>query len=158
MKSRVYVETSVISYLAARPSADAIIATRQHFLYRLWQARTRLELLVSDAVLAEARIGDDDAVRQRLAYCKAMATVKMNPRVEEVAAHLIRCRAIPAKAYTDAVHIAIAALHQMDFIASWNFRHIVGALARRNIERALADMVQAVPIIATPEEILESVK
>ena len=118
----------------------------------------RLELLVSDAVLAEARIGDEDAVRQRLAYCKSMATVKMSSRVEEVAAHLIRCRAIPAKAYTDAVHIAIAALHQMDFIASWNFRHIVGALARRNIERALAEMVQAVPIIATPEEILESVK
>ena len=58
----------------------------------------------------------------------------------------------------NAAHIAIAALNEVNFIASWNFRHIVGAVARRNIERALEEVVQAVPLIATPEEILESVK
>ena len=58
MKPRVYVKTSVISYLAARPSADAINATRQYFSYQLWQKRATVELLVSDAVMAEVQIGD----------------------------------------------------------------------------------------------------
>ena len=70
--------------------------------------------------------------------------------------HLLRPKAIPAKAYTDAVHIAIASLHGIEFIASWNFRHIAGALPRRNIESALAALGVSVPVIATPEEILES--
>lgn len=87
MKPRIYVETSVISYLAARPRADAVKATRQHFPYRLWQKRGQCDLLASRAVLAEA-----------------------------------------------------------------------SAAARRNIEMALADIDAPVPVIATPEEILESMK
>jgi predicted nucleic acid-binding protein len=158
MKPRIYVETSVISYLAARPSADAINATRQHFSYQLWQKRGQLELLVSDAVLAEAQIGDDEAVRNRLVYCNALALLDIHPGAEALAMHLLRKKAVPAKAFTDAVHIAIAALHEIRFIASWNFRHIVGAVARRNIELALAEADAFVPVIATPEEILESLK
>ena len=65
---------------------------------------------------------------------------------------------MPAKAFTDAVHIAVAALHEIEFIASWNFRHIAGALPRRSIENALAALGVSVPTIATPEEILESFK
>jgi len=158
MKPRIYVETSVISYLAARPSSDSINATRQHFSYQLWQKRTQLDLLVSDAVLAEVQIGDDDAVRNRLMYCNALALLDVHPGVEDIAMHLLRKKAVPAGAFTDAVHIAVAALHQVQFIASWNFRHIVGAVARRNIELALTEVVASVPVIATPEEILESLK
>lgn len=158
MKSRVYVEKSVISYLAARPSSDAVSATRQHFSYQLWQKREQLDLLVSDAVLAEVQIGDDDAVASRLVYCNALALLDVHPGVEALAAHLLRKKAVPAKAFTDAVHIAIAALHRVQFIASWNFRHIVGAVARRNIELALTEVSPYVPVIATPEEILESLK
>ena len=72
--------------------------------------------------------------------------------------HLLRKKAVPAKAFTDAVHIAIATLHKVQFIASWNFRHIVGAVARRKIELALTEVTPFVPVIATPEEILESLK
>ena len=158
MKPRIYVETSVISYLAARPSSDAINATRQHFSYQLWQKHRQLDLLVSDAVLAEVQIGDDDAVRNRLVYCNALALLDMHPGVEDIAMHLLRKKAVPARAFTDAVHIAVAALHQVQFIASWNFRHIVGAVSRRNIELALTEVVASVPVIATPEEILESLK
>ena len=156
MQARIYVETSVISYLSARPSADSVNATRQHFSYQLWQKRGLLQLLISDAVLAEVQVGDPDAVRNRLVYCNSLSRVEMHPRTDELAMHLLLTKAIPAKAFTDAVHIAIAALAQVKFIASWNFRHIVGALARRNIELALAGAGAFVPVIATPEEILES--
>ena len=157
-KPRIYVETSVISYLAARPSPDAINATRQHFSYQLWQKRRQLDLLVSDAVLAEIQIGDDDAVANCLVYCNALALLDVHPDVEDMALHLLRKNAVPAKAFTDAVHIAIASLHRVQFIASWNFRHIVGAVARRKIELALSELLQFVPVIATPEEIVESLK
>lgn len=158
MKHRVYVESSVISYLAARPSADAITATRQHFSFQLWQKRGVVELLISDAVLAEIKLGNADSAKHRLTYCDAIPVLELPERTDEVAAYLLRAKAIPAKAYTDAVHIAIAALHGIQFIASWNFRHIAGALPRRNIERALAALGVSVPVIATPEEILESLK
>jgi predicted nucleic acid-binding protein len=158
MKSRIYVETSVISYLAARPSSDAVNVTRQHFSYQLWQRRGQIELLASDAVLAEAQVSDDDAVRNRLVYLNELELLSIHPLAEDLAAHLLRKKAVPAKAFTDAVHIAIAALHEVQFIASWNFRHIVGAVARRRIETALTDANAFVPIIATPEEILESLR
>lgn len=158
MKYRVYVESSVVSYLAARPSADAITATRQHFSFQLWQKRDALDLLISDAVLAEIKLGNAEFANHRLIYCDQMPVLELPDHVDEVAAYLLRDKAIPAKAYTDAVHIAIAALHDVEFIASWNFRHIAGALPRRNIERALAALGVSVPVIATPEEILESLK
>ena len=66
---RIYLETSVISYLAARPSTDAIKASRQHFSYRLWQLRERIPLFISQAVLTEAGLGDPEAIQSRLAYC-----------------------------------------------------------------------------------------
>jgi predicted nucleic acid-binding protein len=158
MKPRIYVETSVISYLAARPSADAINATRQHFSYQLWQKREQAQLLVSDAVIAEVQIGDAETVRNRMVYCNSLALLDVHPQAEALAEHLLCKKAVPAKAFTDAVHIAMAALHEIRFIASWNFRHIVGAVARRNIELALTQEGVYVPVIATPEEILESLK
>lgn len=158
MKPRIYVETSVISYLAARPSADAINATRQHFSYQLWQKREQMQLLVSDAVISEVQTGDAEAVNNRMVYCNALPLLDAPAHAEVLAHHLIRKKAVPIKAFTDAVHIAIASVHEIRFIASWNFRHIVGAVARRNIELALAEAEAYVPVIATPEEILESLK
>jgi predicted nucleic acid-binding protein len=158
VKHKIYVETSVISYLAARPSLDAINSTRQHFSRQLWARRFDLDLLVSDAVLSEMRIGDEEAVRRRLEFCGDLSMLDVHPEAETLALHLLLKKAVPKKAFTDAVHIAIAALHEIQFIASWNFRHIVGAVARRNIEVALAQAGRFVPVIATPEEILESLK
>lgn len=158
MKSRVYVETSVISYLAARPSDNAVNASRQHFSYQLWQRRERLGLVISDAVLAEVNEGDEQAVRNRLVYCNAMPRLELPEDALALARELVAMRAIPVKAFTDSMHIAIASLHQVELIASWNFRHIAGPVARRKIEHALAEAGEFVPTIATPEEILESTR
>ena len=155
MKRRVYVETSVISYLAARPSDNAVNAARQYFSYQLWQRRDKLGLLVSDAVMAEAVIGNTEAVANRLVFCNALALLTLPQNTVVLASELVRKKAVPEKAFTDAVHIAIASLHEVDLIASWNIRHIAGAIARRKIESVLADLGEFVPTIATPEEILE---
>jgi hypothetical protein len=153
---KIYVETSVISYLAARPSADVIKANRQHFSYLLWKKRSALSLVISEAVLTEASLGDEAAAQSRLGYCKELVIVSSTDTVALIVQHLLQSKAIPSKAYTDAVHIAIATAADVDLIASWNFRHIVGPIARRNIEDALRKFGDRVPVIATPEEILES--
>ena len=158
MKSRIYVETSVISYLAARPSDNAVNASRQYFSYQLWQRRERLGLVISEAVMAEATVGDAQAVSNRLVFCNALPLLGIPGDALELAEQLVAKRAIPVKAFTDAVHIATAALHQVDLIASWNFKHIAGPIARRKIEQTLAKLGQFVPTIATPEEILESTR
>ena len=158
MASRIYLETSVISYLAARPSDNAVNASRQHFSYQLWQNRDRLGLVISEAVLAEAAVGDAQAADNRLVFCRALPRLDLPPGALHLAEQLVAKRALPAKAFTDAMHIAIAALHEVRLIASWNFRHIAGPLARRKIEQALAELDQFVPTIATPEEILESTR
>jgi hypothetical protein len=86
VKPRIYVETSVISYLAARPSADVISATRQHFSFQLWQRRTALSLSISEAVRVEAAMGDEDAARTRLAYCDALPVLDVPQSVDDVVA------------------------------------------------------------------------
>ena len=156
MTSRIYVETSVISYLAARPSDNAVNASRQYFSYQLWQHRERLGLVISQAVMAEATLGDAQAVNNRLAFCNSLPLLGVPSDVLELAEQLVAKRAIPAKAFTDAVHIATAALHRVDLIASWNFKQIAGPVARRKFDQSLAQLGMFVPTIATPEEILES--
>ena len=158
MKSRIYVETSVISYLAARPSDNAVNASRQYFSYQLWQRRERLGLVLSEAVMAEAALGDAQAVNNRLVFCNALPLLQLPSDALALAEQLVAKRALPAKAFTDAVHIATASLHEVNLIASWNFKHIAGPLARRKIEQTLEQLGQFVPTIATPEEILESAR
>ena len=158
MNPRVYLETSVISYLAARPSTEMLVATRQVKSFELWQLRDSMGLCVSVAVREEAARGDAHTAQARLGFCNALPQLSLSPSAVEIAEELVSRRAIPAKAYTDAIHIAIAAVHGIEFIASWNFKHIAGAAARRGIERALSEMNLHATTIATPEEILESPK
>jgi hypothetical protein len=92
---RIYVETSVIIYLAARPSADVIKANRQHFSYLLWKQRESLNLVISEAVLADVRLGDQSAALTRLAYCKELSMVAGSDKVEAIVKHLVQSKAIP---------------------------------------------------------------
>ena len=155
MYKRIYVETSVISYLAARASNDRVKAVRQQQSLALWQAQDQFELIVSDTVIEEAVIGDASAVAERMKFCEQVPVLTVPPLAIALANRLIDEGVMPLKARTDALHIAVAAMHDVDFIASWNFRHIAGAVPRRKIEFALQEWGFASPIIATPEEILE---
>jgi predicted nucleic acid-binding protein len=156
MKPRVYVETSVISYLAARPSTDILVAARQAKSFELWQSRDALGLCISAAVREEAALGDALTAQTRLAYCAHLPVIAVTEHAEAIAQTLIKRKAVPNKAYTDALHIGIAASHGVTFIASWNFKHIAGAAVRHAIERVLHDLDLPNTAIATPEEILES--
>ena len=93
-----------------------------------------------------------------MVFCNALPLLRLPSDALALAEQLVAKRALPAKAFTDAVHIATASLHEVKLIASWNFKHIAGPLARRKIEQTLEQLGQFVPTIATPEEILESAR
>lgn len=156
MKPRVYVETSVISYMTARPSSNILLLARQQFTREFWEMRdVDFVAWVSDLVLDEASAGDPMAAAARLSACAGLAMLDINPAVQAFAKELIRSSAVPATEPEDALHLALATIHKMDYIASWNFAHLVGPAAKFKLQSKIAALGHRPPIIATPEEIFE---
>ena len=156
MKSRVYVETSVISYLTARPSSNVMLLARQQFTREFWELQpARFEALISPLVVDEALRGDASAAAMRLRVCQGLATLEITDEVELFAQQLVALGAVPTTEPEDALHIALATMHAMDYIASWNFAHLVGPAAKFKLQTKISEMGHKPPIVATPEEIFE---
>jgi len=152
---RIYIETSVISYLTARPNRDLIAQARQQASRELWEARERFEFCISPEVIREISAGDTLAAQERLVYASQMTLLTGSAPVNQIADILISRHALPSLAYPDALHIAHAALYGMNYIVSWNFRHISGVQQRRHIEAVLRDLGYAEVAITTPIDLLE---
>src|SRR5665213_2141758 len=121
MKSRLYLETTIPSYLTSRPSRDLIIAGHQQ-VTREWRERRRdtFQLYLSQLVIDEVSAGDSAAARERLKTPRDLPLLDITPEVTELASRILASGKIPRKAATDAAHIAISAVHGMDFIVTWN--------------------------------------
>ena len=154
MKPRVYVETSVISYLTARPSRDPVKASRQLQAKALWNAQQRFSLMVSPAVIDEALRGSPTAAALRQRALVGLPVLALTQEASYLAQLLLDRKALPSKALADAVHIAIATTHKIKVVASFNFKHLAGVFARAKIENTLRQLGYEPPMIATPEEIL----
>ncbi len=157
MKSTVYIETSVVSYLTARPSRDVVIAAYQEITREWWRgAPERFTLVASAFVVAEARAGDPEAARTRLEVLESVALLDAAPDAEDLAQALIDYGAVPRRAAEDAAHIAIAVTNGVDFLVTWNFRHIANATMRAQIERVCRQAGYEPPVICTPNELMEA--
>jgi hypothetical protein len=154
-KPSIYVETSVISYLAAPPSRDLISLARQAHSHDFWKARSKFDLYSSDLVVDEASKGNAAKVKGRTAYLTAMTLLATGDLENTIADYLIRGAALPTKARDDAVHIAIAACAGLDYILSWNFKHIVNPITLPLTHRILSAHKIRPPVICTPEHLLE---
>ena len=158
MKPRVYIETTGISYLTARPSRDVVVAGHQQSTHDWWTTAPKMfELVVSDLVRQEAAMGDPDAVRARLSTLASLATLDAAAEAEGLAETLVRTAAVPQAAIRDAAHIAIAAANGVEYLVTWNFRHIANAVARPLIEAACRRAGFDPPTICTPEELMEDI-
>lgn len=158
MNPRIYIETSVISYLTARPSRDVVTLARQQRTHDLWHLfGTRCTPVISALVIEEITRGNADAAEQRLAVCRPFAVLAVTPPAVELAQTLMARGAVPPTEPEDALHIAIAVIAQVDYIASWNFAHIVGAQAKLKLQLRMHEMGIAPIPIATPDEILEEI-
>ena len=157
MKPTAYIETSVVSYLTARPSRDVVIAAYQEITREWWHtASNRFNLVASALVIEEARAGDPDAARIRLEALEAVTLLDATPDAENLARTLVEVGAVPRQAADDAVHIAVAVTNGVDFLVTWNFRHIANAAMRFRIERACRQAGYEPPVICTPNELMEA--
>ena len=154
-RPRVYLETTIISYLTASPIRDLIQAAHQQVTRDWWNRRDRFDLFVSEAVLEEASRGDAEAAKRRSDALSGISVPGLEERVSDLADRLLQVRAIPRKAVLDAIHIAVAALNGMDCLLTWNCTHIANAAVRGKIERACLDLGLEPPVICTPEELME---
>ncbi len=156
MKPSVYIETSVISYLAARPSRDIMIAANQQATQEWWASRKKdFEIHISQLVVQEAGSGDEEAAANRLDALEDFPLLDILDDAIQLAEKLIKQKAIPEKASEDALHIAIAAVHGMDYLLTWNFKHIANATMRANVELVCRLNGYEPPIICTPLELME---
>lgn len=150
----VYIETSVVSYLTAAPSRDVVTAAHQLITQEWWEnERSRFELFTSVAVLNEAGSGDPAMVGRRLAVLHGLSVLLPDDAATELAAELIRRGPLPSKAEADALHIAIATVHRMDYLLTWNCKHIANAAMRDRIEEVCGSSGYTAPKMCTPEEL-----
>jgi predicted nucleic acid-binding protein len=157
MLERVYIETTFVSYLTARPSRDVVIAGHQQITHEWWNTRRAYyELCVSQLVVGEAAAGDPTAAQERLDVLIAMTFLETTAQALDLAKGLIRAGALPAKAANDALHIAIAAANGVPYLLTWNCRHLANAAMRPVIESVCADNGVKGPVICTPIELLEA--
>lgn len=154
MKPKVYVETSVVSYLVGRKGGDVIQRSHQTVTAAWWTARGRYSLYVSDLVLQEAAAGDASAATRRLAAIERLPVLHVSEEAIDLGGEIMQVTRLPKKASADALHIALAAAHGMDYLVSWNCRHIANVLLRGKIEGACRTVGLEPPAICTPEEIL----
>ncbi|MBM4060189.1 MAG: type II toxin-antitoxin system VapC family toxin [Planctomycetes bacterium] len=155
MKPRVYIETTIVSYLTALPSRDIVTAAHQQLTREWWARRSRYQLFASEAVLGEAAGGDPAAAQRRLRELADVRMLAITPGARDLARALIEARIVPATSAVDALHVATAAVHGMHFLITWNCTHIANASLRQRIEGLCRLRGLEPPTICTPEELAE---
>jgi predicted nucleic acid-binding protein len=153
---KAYIETSVISYLTARPSRDAIASGHQELTRKWWELRrSRFELFVSELVVQEAGRGDPAAARARLEMIGEYPVLQINPIARNLANSILHKAVLPAKAAADALHIALAAVNGMAFLLTWNCTHIANGFVLQSVNVLCQAAGFDPPIVCTPEELME---
>jgi predicted nucleic acid-binding protein len=151
----VYVETSVVSYLASLPSRDLRAAAWQQITVQWWEGeRSKYELFTSELVLTEAALGDPSAAKRRLDELEGIRRITVDDEVRQLARRLIAAGGVPTHAQADALHIAAASVHGMDYLLTWNCRHIDNAATKPIVRSICAAAGYPCPEICTPLELL----
>ena len=156
MKPSIYLETSVIGCLAMRLSGVLRIAANQQVTREWWDNhRQRFDLFVSRYVIDECSRGDPQAAQERMAFLDGIPLLEVSDSVETLARALLTHVPLPAKASVDALHISVAALSGVEFLLTWNCKHIANPSLRLRIESVCRGMGCEPPVICTPQELLE---
>lgn len=154
MKPKVYVESSVVSYLTARPSNDLIKAARQTITESWWSDNLQhFAVYVSELVEQEIAQGHPEAAARRLAITANIENLSITEEAQTIAEQLLSAQAVPAKSEEDALHIGIAAADGIDFLLTWNFKHINNACTKAAIRRVIEGLGYQCPELCSPEEL-----
>ncbi|MBI5153944.1 type II toxin-antitoxin system VapC family toxin [Candidatus Poribacteria bacterium] len=152
----VYIETSVVSYLVARPSRDIIMCGHQILTQEWWErALPKVQGFVSPAVIDEIRRGDPLAAQRRLSAVQPLAILPFTQEVSRMAGIYLRELLIPESEPYDTLHLAYASVHAVDYLITWNCRHLASALVQRRIGAINKREGYPYPGICLPEELME---
>jgi hypothetical protein len=156
MKPRLYLETTIPSYLTAWPSRDLVRAAHQQTTREWWEERRAgYDLFVSEIVLDECQGGDPTAAEKRIEVVRNLPLLEETVEAVSLAKSLVREVPLPEQATADSLHIAISAVHGMDYLLTWNCTHIANASLRSRIDAACRRHGYEPPTICTPDELLQ---
>jgi len=154
-RKRVYLESSVISYLTARPSNDILKLAKQVLTKDWWKTRHQHDLFVSQTVIDEITRGDPVAAERRVQAIAGIERLGRTPTIANLVDALVDSKAVPAESRDDAVHIATAAFHSIDYLLTWNQKHIVNKHQQRQIDEMIQSYQLTPPLLLTPEQLWE---
>ncbi len=150
----VYIESSVISYITARPSRDVVVSARQALSIEWWESRrNQYDVYISELVIEEITSGNPSAAQKRLNIVKNITSLEVTLEAKELASLLLSEGAVPKNSPEDALHIGLAAAQGADYLLTWNFKHINNASTRTKIARVIENQGFASPILCSPEEL-----
>ena len=153
-KPSAYIETSVVSYYTARRSRDLIVAAHQEITYAWWDGHLHeYAAYVSQVVLEEIRRDDPAAATERLAAISEFQVLPASPEIEPLAVSYLTELRLPQDALYDTLHIALASIHCVDYLVTWNCRHIANASIQARLRRLAEQMGFALPVLCTPDEL-----
>jgi hypothetical protein len=156
MKPTVYIETTVVSYYTARPSRDLIAAAHQQTTVEWWEnALPQFSAFISPFVIEECEKGDPKAANRRMTAISSFDVLTVNDEIRKLGDLYFKKTFLPEKAKLDAMHLAVAVFHGMNYIASWNFTHILNPILHKSIISINKDRGLETPFILTPEELME---
>ena len=154
--AKIYLETTIPSYLAARPSRDIIVAAQQQITMDWWETyRFHHELFISEAVLEECKAGDKGASKRRIDILDLYPLLKISNGVIALAEKYAVLLEIPEKARVDAIHLSLAVFYEMDYLLTWNCKHLAHGEVRMKIHQYNGRHGMYEPMIVTPLELME---
>ncbi|MEG5059564.1 type II toxin-antitoxin system VapC family toxin [Microcoleus sp. A2-C5] len=155
MSETVYIETSILGYLTARTTKNLIIAANIEVTRDWWEfRRSNFRLYISQVVLDEIVQGDSEIATQRLEIIRDFPLLELNQAVRDLAGQFLTRSNLPPKAANDAVHIATATVYGLDYLLTWNCKHIANAQIQRKLAEISLDFGYQLPILCTPYELL----
>lgn len=156
MKATVYIESTIVSYLVAKPSRDLIVAAHQQLTTEWWDLiRLQVDCFVSPFVIQEISAGDKEAANKRIRLIKNIPVLELNQEIQKLAQTYFDSLDIPGKARLDASHLATAVWHEIDYMLSWNCKHIVSGRVKMILEKINSELNIKTPVLCTPEELME---
>ena len=154
---RIYIESTIPSYVVARPARDLLQAARQQLTKDWWDLKREMhELFTSQVVLDEIAFGEKAMAQLRLDLLQGVPLLPVTDDVKDFARKVQTSGLLPATADRDATHIALASAYEMDILLSWNCRHIANATIQARLRRLADDAGFTLPVLCTPEELLEN--
>ena len=153
--STAYIETTIPSYYTSRPARDLVQIVRQNNTKTWWDGGcSGFNLVTSQETIDEASRGDSESAGKRLELLSAIPVLEITPRVEALVRRLLERGLVPSSVASDAIHIAVASVHRIDFLVTWNFKHIANPHIRQKLREEVASFGDNLPVMCSPEELL----